>query len=489
MWGIIFGIFFILSGCVGMLVTGSTELAMGGLALGGGLLLYGVATLIFHDAEDDPTEEPEEGAAPPLPAEQKEPSPAETEEPEPPAQAEQAEQAEPPAPPTVAAQDIRIANAPQEAPSPFKRGLRYLFTSDRHSGYKKAASCFIEGYESGDLNAGYMLCHCYKEGIGVPVKPAFVVQLAEYLVKRLYYPAYSHLAIAYREGRGVPMNLALATEYAKKFTEMCSSPLDGVHELIRYDALISLELHREEPDLRVLEQLARENERLSMLPSRYSLLAFPLLRDIRHSAHAREELQYLLNEGCHADDMGCFYLKGLLQCHGCQPLYPKDEKRGLEYLRLAAERLGTGGALLSYLRHTTDEAHACRTRELFWSACRWGISGVKGSDELNCYISLVSPEIPGAEPPGDGVDPYILLENKGERPLHSAVLRICSIDKMLDISIKLAPLAPGESVRIYPHEHRIKIGKRLYVEVSKDNLSSRMYLNLANPLRDFAAQS
>lgn len=492
MWGIIFGTFFILTGCAGLFISGIVELAGGALALGVVLFIWGAIRLMQgREIEDELPEEQEaapdfqqptaEQAAPAeaVPAEAA-PADAPAAAAAPPAAAEGSAPQPEPAP----ADGVQIANAPQEPPSLFKRGLRYLFSMDRPSGLKKAASCFIEGYEKGDLNAGYMLCHCYSEGLGVPVKPAFVVQLAEYLVKRHYYPAYWQLAAAYREGRGVPMNMALSAEYAKKFLDMCSAPIEGIDELMRYDALIHHELHQDEPDLRVLEQLARGNFAISKLPSRYSILALALLRDARCSGSAREELHHLLDEGCQADDMGSYYLRGMLQLKGCPPYFPRDKKRGMEYLRLAAERLGTPATLLAFLHSTEDEAQELLTLERFWSACRWGVSGVKGSDELHCHISLHSPELLPARHAGE---PLIYLKNQGETTLHSAVLRVCSIDKKLDVSVKLAPLAAGESVHITPAEHGLELGKRLYVEVHKEGLTSRLYLHRLNALRDIGA--
>lgn len=488
MWGIILGTLLILIGCAGMFIAEMAELFVAALAVGIILLFWGAIRLLqpLPEAEDEfypeaenrpaPAQEQarrEQQAAPALPPQQH-PAPM---APGPPAgKQEPPPQAQPAAPPAETAPAVHIANAPQERPSPFQRGMRYLYAIDRSTGHKKAASCFIEGYENGDLNSGYMLCHCYKEGKGVPVKPVFVVQLAEYLVRRRFYPAYWHLASAYREGRGVPINTALAAEYAQKFEELCASPIEGIDEQLRYDALISYELQKDTPDLRVLEHLAREYYALSELPSRYSLLAFALLRDARCSATARAEILSLLEEGCRADDSSCYYLKGLLQHTGGSPLYPADPKRGEEYLLLAAERLGTPSALLSYLRCLQDSDRAEAYREKFWNACRWGISGIPGSDELHCSIRLSSATLPpaGDTPPAES--PLILIKNEGDSTLHSAILRICCIDKQLDISIKIAPLAPAETLSINPENHQLDLGKRVYIEVHREGRYSRLYL-------------
>lgn len=497
MWGILIGTILILAGCAGVFITDIEQIASAAVAFGAVLLVWGVLQLlrpqedeIIPESEDPaprehtpaPQEPATQAAAAPVTAAPAEPAPQPQSDPMPPSEA--------PAPAATSEEKhVHIATAPQEVPTPFLRGLRYLHTMDRLNGHKKAASCFIEGYEQGDLNAGYMLCHCYSKGKGVPVKPAFVVQLAEYLVKRRYYPAYWHLAVAHREGWGVPMNLALSAEYSKKFEEMCAEPVEGVEESMRYDALLNHELHKEEPDLRLLEHLARKNYEVSKLPTRYSLLALALLRDAACSTRARAELQYLLDEGCRADDMVCYHIKGLLLCHGGCTICPKDEKRGREYLRLAAERLGSPAALLSYLHHTQDEAQARLVRELFWSACRWGISGVQGSDELHCHLSVIAHGLaPVSRLRSGDTKPYLLIENKSEHTLHSAVARIVCIDKKIDVSIKLAPLAPEESVIIRLEDHQLELGKRLYAEVHKDGRFSRMYLHQTNLLEDFAAR-
>ena len=540
MWGILLGSFLILAGCAGMFVMGIVEVSTALIALGAALLLWGVFQTL-HGGESDFIEEelppppvddieeselpnimqrivaeqnaarqnnpePEKPAPAPAPIEVSVPVPAPQSatppapeqalpaEPQPAAAAaEPAATPEPaPAPEPAAAatpepaaaepQREYASLAPQEPYTSFKRGLRYLYVTDRQSGHKKAACCFIEGYEKGDMNAAYMLCHCYRDGLGVPVKPTFVVQLAEYMVKRGFHPAYYHLITAYREGRGVPMNLALAAEYSQKLTELCRQPIAGVEEIVRYDALINHEQQKEKPDLRVLERLARENFHISMLPTRFSLLALPMLRDMHCSATASAELQYLINEGCQADDMGSYYLKGLLQYHGSLPLFQRDTKRGLENLRFAADRLGTPTAILAYARLTNDESYKKIAPTLFWNACRWGVSGVKGSDELHCHISVQAPGLllpPGREQTGSA---RILIQNRGETELKGAAVRICCIDKKLDITLKLANLAPKESVSLRPEDHNLELGDALYIEVIKEKQSSRLYLNRQNLL-------
>ena len=497
MWSILMGLFLLVAGIAGILFTPDSVYPISIAVLGAGFFVWGIVQFMQLPEETADSEpERDEDSAPPTTS----PPPQQTIEKEEkqtvnprPVAPEQKEMKQGGAKAHISSKEaqeappqgekvVRLANSPQEAPTPYQRGLRYMHAMDRQTGHRKAAGCFVEGYEKGDLNAAYMLCHCYKEGKGVPVKPAFVVQLAEYLVRKRYYPAYCHLIAAYREGVGVPMNLTLAAEYAKKFEEYCSSPIEGIDELIRYDALISYETQKDEPDLRTLERLARENYAISHLPSRYSILALALLRDARCSASARAEVQRLLEDGSQADDVGCYYLRGLLMCSEKTLLYAHDMKRGIEHLHLAADRLGSSAALHSYLHYIEDSEHAAKIIQKYWDVCRWGISGLQGSDELHCHISLISQDACTPEEDRSG-RPYLLLENKSEETLHGAIIRICCIDKKLDISIKLAPLAPGERTEIHPEEHQLELGKRLYVEVLKADKCSRLYIRNTNILR------
>lgn len=538
MWRIIIGISLIFSSFVCHLLTRQITTTMTLLAVGFALAMWGIIQMMSQTDElnDDepqkreypphpadaaapeqeppakPIEKPEdkpkepEKAAPPIPqapAAKATQAPAREEKPEHPAAERRiAPPAAAPAMPQPAVEQPAKAKEPpplpahmrapraepeqdvlRRTPTPYSRGLKYLYSPEGCAALKKAASCFIEGYEKGDLNAGYMLCHCYREGKGVPMKPTFVVQLAEYLVRRRYYPAYYYLAMAYREGRGAPMNLALAAEYAKKFEDLCSGPVEGVDELVRYDALISYEMQKDEPDMRTLEQLARANYKISPLPSRYSNLALPLLRDTACSAGARAELRKLLDDGCKSDDMGCYYLRGLLLCSKDNRLTENDPLLGAEYLRLAAERTGAPAALQAYLPLVHDEAQERSLAEKYRSACRWGISGLKGSDELGCLVSLHSPKHVGC---AAAPEPRLVIENTNDEPVANAVVRICCIDTELDISMKIPPLAPGERYVIRPEEHRIELGERLYIEVHADKRCSRLYVRQVNLMHNFA---
>ena len=386
-----------------------------------------------------------------------------------------------------------------EESSWYIRGLRYMYGTDREVNYRQAVGRFVKGYETGDLNAGYMLCHCYKEGKGVPIKPSFVIRLANYLVRRRFYPAYYYLATAYREGKGVPMDPPLAAEYSAKLTELCAHPLEGVDEAIRYDALLYHEMQKDAPDSRELERLARLNFNVSTLPSRYSLLAVSLLRDVRSSATAREELRSLLDTGRHANDMGCYYLKGLLLCNGQNPIFTPDETKGIRYLYKAAEALRTPATLKSYLVHLRNKEAAQDTLEKFWQACTLGISGIRGSDDLPCSIRLIYPESSPAahhaidfftQEAGDvstGSDnPVLLLKNESDKPIENLHVRICSIEKKLDTTISTPTLAPQESRIINPAESYLEIGKRLYIEVFSGGLYSRLYLRNADTVKDFS---
>ena len=389
------------------------------------------------------------------------------------------------------------AEAPTGEHSWYMRGIRYMYGIEREINYEQAASRFVKGYEKGDLNAAYMLCHCYKEGKGVPIKPSFVIRLAHYLVQHHYYPAYYYLASAYREGRGVPMDPPLAAEYSAKLVDLCTQPLEGVEESIRYDALLYHEMQRDTPDPRELERLARQNFAVSQLPTRYSLLAVSLLRDVRSSATAREELRTLLDAGIQAKDMGCYYLKGLLLCNSQNPVFTPDDAKGLSYLHQAADSLRTPASLKSYLINLKDTAAAQEVLKRFWESCTLGVSGLKGSDTLPCSVRIAFPasspknyhamDFFAQEEANTSIkadSPSLIIKNESTETINDVHIRICCIEKKLDTTIMTSPIAPGEVRSINPAESYQEIGKRLYIEVFSGGRYARLYLPNAHAVKD-----
>lgn len=170
------------------------------------------------------------------------------------------------------------------------QGLEYLHGINEHQiDYREAASCFTQGYEQGDLNAAYMLCWCYQQGCGVPIDSAFALKLAQFLVERNYFPAYLHLSEAWGTGRGVPMDQQKAKEFSDKLERTCSQPIEGIDEVLRFDALIQNELLKENPDSREMERLARLNLTISNLLTRFSILVVALLRILKRVRQPEEK--------------------------------------------------------------------------------------------------------------------------------------------------------------------------------------------------------
>lgn len=375
------------------------------------------------------------------------------------------------------------------------QGLEYLHGINEHQiDYREAASCFTQGYEQGDLNAAYMLCWCYQQGCGVPIDSAFALKLAQFLVERNYFPAYLHLSEAWRTGRGVPMDQQKAKEFSDKLESTCSQPIEGIDEVLRFDALIQNELLKENPDSREMERLARLNLTISNLPTRFSILVVALLKDIEESPSARGEIRKLLDEGCKQGDLFSFLLKGSLLCGEDHSIFAPDKAKGISLLKKAAG-YREPAALFRYFEELDNESLSKQTLQRFWRVCRLGPSCLQGDKELNCSIRIepcpfacgwqvYEGSITGPLLEQERLDqlvnqfpPQLILKNENSHALHNLKVRICSRDKQLDRTIEISSsLSREKELEINPMDYDLELGESLYVEVRSGNRCSRMDL-------------
>ena len=396
-------------------------------------------------------------------------------------------------------------NRPKPVSLPFYvQGLEYLHgINGKSTNYFQAQRLFVEGYQQGDLNAAYMLCHCYLGGIGSPIDYSMTRRLAEYLVSQHYYPAYYFLWNIYSSGYGVPMDKGKAGEYADLLERTCSHPIDGIDEILRYDALLNYEGDSDNKNPKKLERLARENFSISNLPVRYGWLIVPLLDNLDNPS-VQQEVRQLLDAGCQQRDEGSMLFKGILLMNDECPVYQSDPDQGKELIRQAAT-YGISNFLFYELNMVANENEIEPLLNRFWKSCQLGPSGLRRSDDLHCAIEVILGssswiwrvrehnavlELLNQEKLHELVAPLpprLGIRNEGDKTLTDLHVRICSRDVSLDKTILLKdPLPPGESVVIDPFDYDLHLGDKLYVEVRSGDRYSTM--DLGCDLSEFQAQ-
>lgn len=397
-----------------------------------------------------------------------------------------------------------LPSSPSSEKPLYVQGLEYLHgINGKDRDFVQAAKCFAEGHEKGDLNAMYMLCHCYVEGIGIPRDFSFAYQLAQFLVDRYYYPAFYFLADAWRNGYGVPMDQHKADRLTRELEEKCASPIQGVDEILRYDALLNSVAGKEDIDYREYERLARANLLISNLPERYPFLAVVLLKDISGSPSAQKEVRNILDEGSRIGDDGCLFLKGLLLLNEDSSVYTPNKYEGIQLIEKAAQ-VGRPSYLFHLALNVDSETRMKALFDKFWRACCLGVSLLKGPNELNCLISVKFNSIAClwdvyeagiAVPRIDRGEfdqlvrptlPIISIKNENSHTLHNLKVRICSSDSNLDRTLEgVAPLASGEELEIDPFDYNLNLGEKLYMEVRSGERFSVLDLEILGGLSDF----
>ena len=404
------------------------------------------------------------------------------------------------------------ASTPEPAPetcaaeavdgSLYKQGLAYLHGIEEKEDTKAAAELFEKAHNAGDKNASYMLCHCYAAGIGVPRDEEKVFQLAKQLVEKGFYPALYFLHQAYRFGRGAELDHRKAKEYSGQLKKHCYQPIDGVDEILRYDALLNYYVGRPEPDLRKIESLARANMEVSCLPQRYFWLAQCLALSVFKgdtSPSLIRDLRDTLEAGIKENDTGCLWIMGLLR-NRKTPAYPEDKAEALKYIRQAVQSPNASSEIVFSMIQTlfdqsTSGEEVQKMLQLLWEKCNYGVSGIPGENRLQCLIKLevnktgriwkAAPKdrleaYINANKNPDGtffcdVPPYLCIENKGKRTMESFTLRICSAAAKLDKIIKVNHmLISGESCIVDLSHYDLPIKDDLYVEVSCEGQKATM---------------
>lgn len=408
--------------------------------------------------------------------------------------------------------EVPIPAANEQKLSLYKQGLKHMHAGIPDTDITKAISLFNQAWAEGDPNAGYMLCHAYGEGLGVPRNYEQVRAIAEKLIDMGYYPAYMFLSELYANGYCVEQDKAKSEHYSAELERSCRAPMEGVDEILRYDALISNLVSQDQPDFRRLENLARENLLISDLPQRYTWCAMSLLRIISilgdESPTIMQELKDAISKGIQAGDRSAYCLKALLLEQ--TNLYGEgNEKEALKLSRYISKiELEDASTWFHILLRSESQQEIEESRQRFWEICNYGSSRMKRENELNCLISLQPSASAGTWRilPKNKLeelmeqeqyselftpdDPLILLENESHNLLADLKLRICSPDVGLDKTIDLPNVMEmGESLSIpLAADHGIAMGSKAYITVhSHDKYSEMSPLNF-NGIDDFRRQ-
>lgn len=384
-------------------------------------------------------------------------------------------------------------------------GLKYLHGLDGAAvDYAKAVSWFEKGRDAGSLSSGYMLCHCYLTGTGVPKDIKYVKELAEYLVQNYYGPANYFLFDIWNSGLYVPLHSNQAEVYYENLIRSCSKPVAGIPEVLRYDALLMAECLRNKIDARKLEKIARENLQISHLPTRFAMLGVALLRDIENSESAKEEVRQCLDEGCRLSEPMSLCFKGMLLCNEESPVFPFNEREGTRLLKRASEIQPAAFLIEAYVKVVENEMELDMLIKKMWQASTLGISGLPRQDELNCEITVgcadfsskwhvYSTDVTSQLLNESKLDqlvtkclPVIYITNRNSSAIRNVSVRICSRDVNTCKTIVLPNvIQAGETVALAPEEHGVFLGENLTVYVESNKRYSVFEVAIINGLNTF----
>ena len=390
----------------------------------------------------------------------------------------------------------------------YKDGLAYMHGVGVKKDFSRAAEAFRKGAEAEELNAAYMLCHCFREGIGVPRNYDLAYQIAEYLaVHQNYYPAYYFMADAHRTGRGAGVDVNKAERYARALETGCKMPLKGVDEILRYDALLNNESSKPNTDWWRMERLSRDNMHISDLPQRYGWLAISLFKRLtdlhENSPSLIQEVRSAVDAGINSgDEMSCL-LKSIIVGSEDNGIYPYAPQEAYKLMERAAKYGGDFSLLMLMRSVLTPAEKKAEYERLFWNFCNYGHSGLVDDNTLPCLITLqehpysalfkaLDKEKTVALVNKDEAEkqlvaqasPFICVKNEGSQPLNNIVVRVCSTDgAVVDESISIEEtIIPGDGLRIDMLHFGINFSNNshLYVEVISGNKKASLSFDGVN---------
>ena len=379
----------------------------------------------------------------------------------------------------------------------YRKGVKLLYGIGVEREPQRAVQYFREGYETGDLNAGYMLAICLTGGDGTARDFDEAFQIASDLANKNFYPAYYLMADAYKSGKGVAMDPDKGESCNDTVIKHCSDPLPGVDESLRFEALLASMMSKKEVDLYAVGKVAQRNREISDRPQRHGLLALFLLRMAEESTLAKLESHEVIEAGCAEGDILSFYAKAIVQTS--QEHYKEAQetlKRGLKIAPGCSFLCDLMWMITALLHEDIDKA-----RQVFWEACALGVSAMRRGNDLGVKIEIAAPPFAGgwvvyrwevAEEKlknGESIcfgEPVIIVKNTSDEKLEGATIRLCSADAKLDKTFNLDPIPPQGEISLEAADlDNIRYGENLYVRVSKGNRYSEMDLDTVQGLNIF----
>ncbi len=255
-----------------------------------------------------------------------------------------------------------------------------------------AASYFQQAYEQGDLNAGWMLALCCRDGIGVPQDRRRVYQLAQHLEEQGYAAAGVWLSECYSYGWGVDIDEETAQSYRENCLSHCESASDELDESIRHEALLRLAMRaelRDEERAVILEN----NVKYSRFPERFGKYAeFLIQQDECHEVDThKKEVISLLTQGIEAGDESALIQLARLYKDEDHPycLFDMGEAE-----RLLGMKRYPSLDYADFLRQNGREAELQAELDAYWKSLRYGKSQMRRTDELALELSFIPNDRP-----------------------------------------------------------------------------------------------
>ncbi len=360
------------------------------------------------------------------------------------------------------------------------------------------------GHEQGDLNCTAELCSLYMDGAGVARDYSVAFELAMYMERHRYAPAFRFLAEAYANGYGTKMDMARAKACAERLESELASPVEGVDEDIRYASLFEVAVLFEKRDARRSEELAREALRASSLPYYHGWLALELLEQLETSPSVADELRSELEKGCSMGDELSLFLKAILLQIDEGSVYRQDVSEAGRLMAQLTDSDVSAPALWQLVTAAETAEQAEHSLARFWDVCQHGISRLRRDDALPCDITLqrndfvcgwkvcehsVVTSLYNAKRIEELVilfRPSIVLTNHSNNTMSGISMRLCAMDKELDRTIELdESIPPGQCLEVNPADFGIELAKELYVEVHCGGRYAGMKLESPRGYQDF----
>ncbi len=265
----------------------------------------------------------------------------------------------------------------------YQLGLRAFCdqTNGQAPDYISSAKHLSMAYEEGNLNAGWLLTHCYATGLGVPRDFQRTEELTTELISRGCEEAHIFLTHIYIKGNNTPKT----QEYTERILALIQSGEGrSLDDILWPEFCFLVQASAIEDIDDDYEDIARRYYEKSIFHMRHGAWAMNLASKESENNHL--ELERLLDIGCAASDETCHHIRGeiLLQKND-------SEQQAIKHL----ERSFARDIILANLCSTANEKEQMLRR--YWERKRWGFSELRRPQELDIDIDLIPNSWSGIE--------------------------------------------------------------------------------------------